>query len=447
MNKDLRLNDEEIEKMKEIFISNKEKAKKRKENKMQKKTYSAKQRKIDDLSRKKRSTYWKLQNQVDEMFQKNSKVSKKNDEKETKKDVKKGLKAEGIWSISTYKNYLKKSKTFIKYCVKEHDVKNLRDIKPGMVVSFIESHIARNSSPKTIGGYMSSIKKMSEFGQNEGIKSMSKLASTRAQELVPMYNSDEYRRGKKGGYTVKDVQVIAKKAEELYSPYHRAAVEVFGFSGPRMDEFLKLKWKHLDFENNRIYLTDENMTKGNRPRYLPANEKTMKLLKEIKDLSLHSNDNERIWGSKMNRDDVREFIKTCAKAGKTKYSGVHDFRRSTVHYHQKMMEKEMKKGTLDKAKLVKQILDHVGVDPRLNPLIEKKVPKRNADGKVMYKTRKNGQIYPVMVKEKDENGNVIKKHKYVKEELMERRIDYLKNLYLSQILGHNRTDITAVYKK
>jgi hypothetical protein len=28
-----------------------------------------------------------------------------------------------------------------------------------------------------------------------------------------------------------------------------------------------------------------------------------------------------------------------------------------------------------------------------------------------------------------------------------RKMNYIKNLYLSQVLGHNRTDITAVYKK
>jgi integrase len=388
-----------------------------------------------------------LQNEVEKMFQQYSKVSRKEEGKKTKKDVQKGLKAEGVWSINTYKHYLSKSKSFLKYCVEKHNVQKLGDIKPGMVVSFIETHIAKNSSPKTIGAYMSAIKKMGEFGVESGIKSFKKLASARAQELVPEYNSDEYRRGKKGGYTIKDVQILAKKAEENFSPLHRAAIEVFGFSGPRMDEFLKIKWRHLDFENNRIYLTDSNMTKGNRPRFLPVNEKTMQRLKEIHDLGLHSNDDERIWGSRMDTDDVRNFIKECARLGKTKYSGVHDFRRSTVHYHKKLVEKEFKKGDLTKEKLVDKIMELVGVDPRLNPLVEKKVVKRDSNGNIVYKTRKDSHKYPAYEKLKDENGQVVKKHKYIKEEMMERRIDYIKNLYLSQILGHNRTDITAIYKK
>lgn len=452
------LEEKEIEKIKRFlskqadykttsgYTGNKKTVKEQKEAKQQNRKYTAKQRQTDDLSRKKRATYGKLQHEIDGLFQKYSKVSRKEDGKETKNNVKKGLKAEGIWSAETYKHYLKKSKTFLKYCVREHDVKNLRDIKPGMVVSFIERHITDNSSPKTIGAYMSAIKKMGEFGANEGLKSFNKLASARAQELVPEYNSDEYRRGKKGGYTIKDVQVLAKKAEENFSPLHRAAVEVFGFSGPRMDEFLKIKWQNLDFENNRIYLTDPNMTKGSRPRFVPVNPKTMQLLGQIRDLKLHKDDNERIWGSRMDADDVRAFIKECARQGNTKYSGVHDFRRSTVQFHQRKMEKELKQGLTDKEKLVNQIMDHVNVDPRLNPIIEKKFPKRGKDGKIIYKQKKDGTRYPVLVN-KDENGNVVKQHKYVKEELMGKRIDYIKNLYLSQVLGHNRTDITSVYKK
>lgn len=434
------------------YTGNKKTIAEQKKAKKEKRPVSAKQRKTDHLSRKQKATYGKLQFELDNWFQKHSKVSRKEPGKETKKDVQKGLKAPGVWSINTYKNYMKKSKTFLKYCITEYQIKSMRDIKPGMVVSFIEKHIAQNSSPKTIGGYMSSIKKMGEFGANEGLKSFKKLASARAEELVPEYSSDEYRRGKKGGYSIKDVQVLAKKAEENFSLLHRTAIEVLGFSGPRMDEFLKIKWKHIDFEKKRIYLTDTNMTKGNRPRFLPVNEKTMKSLKEIYDLGLHKADDERIWGSRMNDNDVRHFVKECAKLGRTKYSSIHDFRRSTVQYTMKQMSKEFKNSKanpnpLTKEGLVDRILEQVGVDPRLNPLVEKKILQKDAAGKVMYKTLKNGKRIPLFEKMKDKYGNPVKDHKYIKEDLMNRRVDYLKNLYLSQILGHSRTSVTSIYKK
>lgn len=427
------------------YTGNKKSVKERKRKQKEKKNYSSSQRQLDNLSRKQKRTLWTLQNELNDMFQEYSKVSRKSDNKATKKDFKKGLAAEGIWSISTYENYLKKSKTFLKYCVEEHQVKNFRDIKQGMVISYIEQHIAANNSAKTIGNYMCAIRKMGEFGVKRGIKSMDKLASAKAKDLVPSYSSNDYRRGKKGGYTIKDVQVLAKKAEENFSPLHRAAIEVFGFSGPRMDEFLKIKWSHLDFDNNRIDLTDPNMNKGGRPRFVPANPKTMELLKQIRGLNLHKDDNERIWGSRMDAKDVRNFIKECARKGKVKYSAAHDFRRSTWKYNNKRVDKELRQGKIDKEKMVDLIIEHVNADPRLNPLVEKKFPKRDKNGKIIYKKKKDGTRYPVLVN-KDENGNIVKKHKYVKEELMERRIDYIKNLYLTQILGHNRTSITSTYR-
>ncbi|QWG31472.1 hypothetical protein EXW58_29270, partial (plasmid) [Bacillus mycoides] len=379
------------------YTGNKKSVKERKQKQKEKKNYSSSQRQLDNLSRKQKRTLWTLQNELDTMFRKYSEVSRKSDDKVTKADVKKGLKAEGIWSVSTYGDYFKKSKTFLKYCVKNHQVKEFRDIKPGMIVSFIEKHIAANNSAKTISDYMCAIRKMGEFGVKEGIISMGKLASARAQELVPAYSSDDYRRGKKGGYSIKDVQVLAKKAEENFSPLHRAAIEVLGFSGPRIDEFLKIKWSNLDFENNTIDLTNENVTKGGRPRFVPANPKTMELLKKIRDLNLHKDDNERIWGSRMNENDTRNFVKECARKGRGRYSGCHDFRRSTIKYNDKRVDKELRQGKLNKEKIVDRIMDHVGVDPQLNPLVEKKFPKRDKNGKIIYKKKKDGTRYPVLV--------------------------------------------------
>jgi integrase len=440
-----RLSGEDIEKLKEA-MRNKKTVREIKERKRQKKVLTAKQRRIDDLSRNQKRTFWKLQNELDQMFQKYSNVTRKEPGKKTKKDVKKGLKSKGIWSTNTYENYFKKAKTFLKFCVKNYNIQDFKDLKPGMVADFIRYHLDKNSSPKTISNYFSAVKKMAEFGENEGIKRMKKLNSKTVQELIPEYRQEEYRRGKKDGYTIKDVQVLAKKAEQHFSPLHRAAVEVLGFAGARLDEFRRIKWKHLDFEKNRIYLTDPNMTKGSRPRFLRVKPETMQLLKEIKEMNLHSNDNERIWGSRMSEKDVREFIRDCSRLGKTKYSGIHDFRRSTILYHYREMQKEFKKGTLNKEKLVDRIMEHVSIDPRLNPLVEKKIPLRDKNGNIVYRERKDGRSFPVLITVKDENGKVVKEPKYSKEELMKRRIDYLKNLYLSQILGHNRTDITAVYK-
>ena len=425
------------------YTGNQKTVKQRKEQKKKKKTYSKKQRQLEDLTREQYKIYWKLQNQIEEMFQKHSNVTKREEGKKTKKDVKTGLKADGIWSISTFKNYLKHSKTFIKYCVKEHGIKKLGDLKPGMMADYVRKNVDEGKSAKTISSYYSAVKKMGELGGKEGILRMKKLGSKSVQEMIPEYRQEDYRRGKLNGYTTKDVQVIAKKAGEHFSPLHKAAVEVLGMSGLRLDEFLGTKWSHLDFENNRIYLTDPGMTKGSRPRFAEVPEKTMNLLKEIKDLNLHSNDNERIWGSRMTEDDVRGFVKESARIGKRKYSGIHDFRRSTISFAIKNLEKEFKKGTMNKAKLVDKIMQHVNADPKLNPIIKQYPPKLGPDGKPIWEERKNGSKFML----RDKSKPPIEKRKYIREELMGKRIDFLKNTYLSEKLGHNRSDITAVYKE
>ena len=73
---------------------------------------------------------------------------------------------------------------------------------------------------------------------------------------------------------------MSSVAGKHFSEYHRAAIEILGYSGSRLDEFRRIKWSSIDFENNRIMLTDSNMTKGARPRFVPVREKTMEKLKK-----------------------------------------------------------------------------------------------------------------------------------------------------------------------
>lgn len=462
--KDNQFNQEQIEKTKRAFsknpqyktksgyTGNRKSVSEQKKQKQQKKIYSKKQRQLDGLSRKQSDAYWKMQNELDLWFQKHSNITRKagpGEKKETKIDSKKGLKAEGIWSVSQYKQYKKHIKTFIKYCVKEHGVKNFRDMKPGMVVSYVEDNLKKGNSPATIRkSYLPAIKKLGEIGSKEGLKSFSKLVPERASEICPQVKKEDYRRGKLNGYSTKHVQTMAKKADEHFSPLHRCAIEVLGFSGPRNEEFRSIKWRHLDFENNQLYLTDPNQTKGNRGRFVPVPEKTMSALKKIYDLGLHGSDDERIWGNKMDENDVRNFVKECAMLGKVRYSGVHDFRRSTLEFQEKRVDKELNKGIITKSQLADAVMEHVNTPGlNLNPLVHKTKPVRDKHGRTVYKQRKDGHRFPVYRKVKDENGQFVMERKYTKEKVMNYRIDKLKNLYLSQVLGHNRTDVTSIYRK
>ncbi|EOQ04692.1 hypothetical protein KOY_04867 [Bacillus cereus VDM021] len=408
---------------------------------------TAKQRRIDHLTRKQKRELWHIQSEFNKMWERNSNISRKEEGKITKKDVKDGVSAEGVWSKNQYTKYQSMINTFLKHCYEEYGVTKLRDVKPKMIGSFFQTQLDKENSAKTMDLYMSSIKKMCEMGEKEGLEHFGGLVNSKHLEMLPSYSQDDYRRGHKGGYTVHDVQKMSSAAGKHFSEYHRVAIEILGYSGPRLDEFRRIKWSSIDFENNRIMLTDSNMTKGARPRFVPVREKTMGKLKEIYDLGLHKNDNQRIWGSRMSEKDVRGFVKECAKLGGAKYSGIHDFRKSTVDYQITKMEREIKRGKLDKTEMVNRVMQHVGADSRLNPIVEKTELKRNKKGEVVYKKRKNGTKYPVCVSVLDGDGNPVMGPKYSTEDLMGRRMDFIKNLYLSQILGHNRTDITAVYKK
>ncbi|HDR7220620.1 TPA: site-specific integrase [Bacillus cereus] len=239
------------------------------------------------------------------------------------------------------------------------------------------------------------------------------------------------------GYSLREAQTITKKAYEL-SPFYGAMYEVLTFAGPRLDELRGVKWRQLDLENNRIYLDDPNQTKGSRPRFIPIPEKTSAKLKELMDVAQPQNTDTRIWGSKLTEASLRKLTKHCCSEGKIGYSGIHDFRRSAVEYHMRELKKEYEKKGLTKADIVNRILDHVGVDDRLNPI----VPKTVKNGYITI-TRKDGTTFRKAKREVVE-GEFERKYRF--EELITHRIDFLMNTLIAETLGHNRTDSTSPYK-
>lgn len=402
---------------------------------------SAKKRKVDHLSRDERRALWKLKTEFNDLFVKNSKVTRKEDGKQTKKDFKKGLAAEGVWSNSQYENYLKHGKMFLKFCFENHEVKTLKQIKPKMVGDYIQSNIDKGNSPKTIDTYLCAIKKMMEYGKKEKMHNMKKLVNSKHDEMYDSYKKEMYRRGSKNGYSNREAKVIAKQAGK-FSPYHQAMVEVLYYSGLRHDELRRIKWDDLDFANNQIYLDRANVTKGSRPRVVPAMPAAMEKLKEIKEMGLHRHDNQKVFGNRFQEHDVRNFVKECASRGHVKYSGIHDFRRTSVRIHTKRIQKM----NLTKEQVVDNLLKHVGIDEKLNPMVKVKKMARNPDGSIRMIKTKSGKLRPDWVWDRHPDGTIIEQRKYTKEDLMKRRIDFLINSWVSQILGHARSDITYIYK-
>lgn len=440
-----------------------------------------KRRKTDHLTNKERKTLASLHKQVDDIFVAASFISHKSKDKVTKREMRKGknnnLGVEGIHGEKTFEKYKSMSNTFVKYCLEHYEIKHIGEIKVGMFHDFMEDRMKNGKengekySAKTINQYKSAILKMAQEANKAGkeFENLERIADPNVEKKFNemkvtyevKYGRDDYKRGKnhegKLGYSLKEAQKIAKKANEM-SAYHGAMYEVLTYASPRHEELLKIKWRQIDTENNRIYLDDPNQTKTARPRFIPIPKATSQKLQALMDSDYVKNPDTRVWGSRMTQDDVYNLTKHLCKEAHVGYGGIHDFRRSSVEYHQREIMKDYEKGKISKEDLANRFMAHVEFDPKLNPIEPKKEKVRDENGKIVYVPRLNKDGSPRYTKigkpmmqakwdyKRDAERKIIEGPRYSKEEVMEWRIDKLVNSIVSQILGHNRTDATSPYK-
>lgn len=382
--------------------------KKRKRNSI----ISDKQRKIDHLSSKQKKELIRLHADMDKVMVANSKITRFSVEKQTKQDAKKGnhskLGVDGIWSSVTFNRYKKSCRTFLKYCYENYEnVKSLRDIKPKMVGSFIQSLLDKKRSAKTISAYVSAINKLAESSVKAGIKGHTSLVNNKHRSMIPIALKAERRRGREGGvgYTLREAQVIVKQAAKHYSLFEEALVSILLYASPRISEVLKISFGQIDFDNQCIHLNKKNQNKNNRPRRLPLPPFIMEQLKKLE--PLFPNKQTNIWGHRMSEKQLRTLVKRLATHGKVKYCGIHDFRKAGVVWHTRQIK------DWSKEHLVTAIMQFVDADEKLNPFVQR-----------------NGSLTP----------------KYVPEQLLKRQKRWLMNQYLSQLLGHSRNDAVSPYK-
>ncbi|ETT32894.1 tyrosine-type recombinase/integrase [Paenibacillus sp. FSL R5-808] len=412
------------------------------------------QRKTGHLTVAERKELFNLKKQADDLFIANSRISHKeknhHDESEYSKTGKREmatpgqLRVDGVHSTDTWKTYRKRVDTFLKFAYENFNVKRLEDLNNAKILeSFLNHHIAKNSSAKTIGSYLSGIKKLVEIGEaDRGFTAdMTGLLSDKSlYENRFLYTKEDYRRGKTGGYTLREAQIIAKHAGNLFSAREGTLVETLFYGGTRIDETLGIKWRQLDFATGRVYLDDDNQNKNGRIRFIELPEKTMETLRDIWDSGIAGNNKEtRIWGSKMSENDVRNLVKDACSSGKVAYSGIHDFRKANVAY----MQREIKRGHLTRESIADRIMAHVSVkdkngDMPLNQMIEKREMRYRKDDK--------GKSRPYWVPVRDKDGNKVIEPRFTREKLLELSDKKLIDSYLAQILGHNRTSSVNPYK-
>ncbi|WP_419956561.1 tyrosine-type recombinase/integrase (plasmid) [Neobacillus niacini] len=395
-----------------------------------------KQRKIEHLSKEQKKELRELQLQMGSMIQKNTHItaSKNKDENTlTKQDMKKGNNmnqgVDGIHSVGYRSDILKVSNQFIKFCYEVHGIKELKHIKPRMAEEFCREKMENKEwTARTLGTRVGHLKKIGESASKSGIKHFSRLVTQNTENLKQEYKASKASRtrGKKAngdGLSLREARVIAKHAGDLYGPMGRVMVDVLTEAGPRAQELMTLKWEHFDFANNTMSMTQKNMNKNGRPRIIEdLSPKTLQKLQDIYESGLFKNPKQTIFRSHFHSEKgVRKVIEEAAHSGRVANLAIHAFRNATKEYQTKNFKKELKKmqtqyGKRDGTKRFKEMmaekmLRYVGIDNKLNPVINKATGER----------------------------------KYTYEKLMNRRSDRVINDTVSQIFGHNRRNVLSEY--
>lgn len=422
---------DEIEKMKKIQSKPKRVVEKKRERK------SDILKDVSEFTDSENKLYKKLAMQLGGMIIKNtnivsSKKEKENDFKNKNEFKRAGGGFDKIHSEEYLHDVISTSNQFIKELIRSGEVKELRDIKPRMVEEFCRVKMERGDwSFRSLETKIGHFKKIGEAGAQNGLMKFNKLVTRNTEGLKGEYRpegtmkSNRTRNRKENGSTlsVREARVMAKHMEEKFGPMGRAATNFLLESGVRKDEFDKIRWSDIDFDNRSVNLTRKNMTKNGRERItIGISEKTMSALKEIKSVLDIKNDNQTAFRSYFGSTKVfEESLKSAARSGKVGYLGLHAFRSASKEYQTKQLEKIKKKYITEngqkeglklyKDHLAKTVMKHVSISDKLNPVIDEKT----------------GLL------------------KFDEQKMRNQRVDTLERLVLSQNFGHNRTSVINYY--
>lgn len=405
-----------------------------------------------------RQRYFRLMSNLDKAIQANDYTDLNIRPKGiSKRDVKNGLKADGIWSDSQYDRVRDTGSQFLRYVVENTPkVKNLKDINHHDVTNYLKSKKDDGCTAKTINNYYGYIQKMAECTFKYGVKSHEKLVRESHKEMVPPVKKEERVRGRgetdgKKGYTLEQARTIISHLAD--DPFAQSAATMLTYAGPRIDCMMEMKWSEVLDDNGEIaeYMdwTREGLTKSGRQQIAETNEDIRSSLKELWDTGLFKED-EQIWGSRFTQYTLKTAIEDACTASGVDRKGFHEFRSATVQYYEREKLAEM-----NKEQIVEGILKMVNIEVKdkkgntykpHNPVVKKEERKRDENGYTMYGKNSSGKPYPLFVTKTDKHGHPVYGEKWTKEELMTKRIDYLKNIYIAEQLSHNRPDANQPYR-
>lgn len=100
-------------------------------------------------------------------------------------------------------------------------------------------------------------------------------------------------------------------------------------TGVRANTLVNLKWKHIDFNNNTIFL---EITKTHKQYYIPLSFALKGVLKEWRTITPLNDDENYVftthWGNKMACDTLKAMIQNYHKARNVTGRGTHKYRRT-----------------------------------------------------------------------------------------------------------------------
>ena len=363
--------------------------------------------------------------------------------------------SENLRTINTKKTYVTRIKTFIKWNVINKGVSSLGEINEDSTREFIgviSDNIGTERdkySTKTADSYIDGVYKFFEAVTREPSEAVTKLEGRtfgdpiesikelknrdfkqELRDMVPDYSRADYKRGKPDGYSLRDSQIIMRQAEKHMDIEKQLLVATLVYGGVRNDEAQNFSLDCYDKENRRNNMLKPYMNKQDRPRVvLDVDQKLFDLVEKYeKETGAAPTDD---VFKKYSSDDVRDIVKECCKLGKIGYSGVHDLRKPYVEKIERDLFKKIERNEVSKHELVEKVMTQVGVDERLNPMVDK---VRWAKKKVKGKTK----WYPVKVGGKE--------RKFYYEKLMNMTIENVAEIYVAEQLGHNKMETNMEYR-
>ncbi len=362
----------------------------------------------------------------------------------------------GLETINTKETYVKRFKTFLKWQVINKGITTLGQINEQSTREFFD--VIANNIGKEKGKYSTKTYDSYVAGVHKGMKALTtkpeeakvqiegREMSPPVQSLrnltgvefkreiadkVKNYSQNDYKRGRSGGYTVREANIIMKQAEKNLNTEEQLLMATLIYGATRVDEARNMSLDCYDTSEKRINMLKPYMNKQDRPRVvMDVNPKLMDLVEKYKE-QYNKTPDAKIF-EKYSTARIRDIVKDCCRKGKVGYSAVHDFRKSFTARSDTAMYKAVLKGRITKKEIVEKIMKQVGADPRLNP----EVPK------VEWKKKKGG-YYPQKVKV---NGQHVMEQKFTYKKLMKKNIENLIDLFLAEQLGHNKMETNQEYR-